>query len=331
MSTQYQFLSKIIGQAEAVQQLASTLESGRMPHALLFSGPEGVGKYFTARMLACEFLGLDQERLELARAGTHPDLHLIVDDPTKKQLAVQDVRELLEDLSLRPYYGGSKVAIIQEAHRLSPAASNALLLSLEEPPENTYFILVSSAPHRMLPTIISRCASTRFSALSDAALEQILKAPPFSLKLDAMLYAETLGDSLELLKSSKWLDPLTLNISDDALFAEALENIGNHYRKLKTRIQEALEPNSAAYPRALDLSAEIAAAKDPVFDSVFWHFVRSELRSRLHSSNDKTATLWASALEDSIEAEKMIVERNANRELQVLSFLIRSAEMQAGV
>ncbi len=147
-----------------------------MGHAYLFSGPRGVGKTTTARLLAmavnCE-APLEQrpcgvcESCRLVQSGAHPD---VIELDAASNNSVEDVRDLRERAMLSSMRGGTRVWILDEAHMLSKAAANALLKTLEEPPPGLMFILATTEPERLPPTVLSRCQHFRFRRLTDAEI-----------------------------------------------------------------------------------------------------------------------------------------------------------------
>jgi DNA polymerase III subunit delta' len=151
--------------ATARGRIASALGERRLPHALLIRGQQGLGKAaladFIARFALCDRPGSGPcgacPSCELHAAGTHPDLRRVglVDD--KKQIAVDDVRDMITALTLKSYRGGRKVAIIDPADALNPYGANALLKTLEEPSPGALLILTVAHPERLPATIASRC------------------------------------------------------------------------------------------------------------------------------------------------------------------------------
>lgn len=161
----------VVGQEHVKNVLKAALEQGRVGHAYLFSGPRGVGKTTTARLIAmtanCQSDGLkpcgECESCLSVRAGSHPDV-LEIDAASNN--SVDDVRELREKVSLAAMRGGKKIYILDEAHMMSKSAFNALLKTLEEPPEHVIFILATTEPEKIIPTILSRCQHYRFRRLT---------------------------------------------------------------------------------------------------------------------------------------------------------------------
>jgi DNA polymerase-3 subunit delta' len=149
------------------KQLSKYTEIGRVPQALLVSGIAGVGKSNLASCFAANLLCTASGSsvvncgacagCRLVRAGTHPDLIRIEAPETGKVISVDTIRDLVARLALTPQYGGFRVIILQQVDRLNTAAANALLKTLEEPVEQTVFILLSSRSWDLPATISSRC------------------------------------------------------------------------------------------------------------------------------------------------------------------------------
>jgi len=187
-------ISQIKHQDGAIQLLQQAINSGRMAHGYVFVGPEGIGKALTARELAklllCEkpvkisrgpgegwvdSCGTCQD-CRLMQAGTHGDFHhvhkeLITLMPGKErhkatELGIDVIRqELISKAALHPVRGRAKVFMVSEAHLMSTAAQNALLKTLEEPPPQTFIILLTNSLRTIVPTIQSRCQHVRFHTL----------------------------------------------------------------------------------------------------------------------------------------------------------------------
>ncbi|TLM62367.1 MAG: DNA polymerase III subunit delta' [Deltaproteobacteria bacterium] len=158
--------SQIIGHERQKDILRRAISGGRLAHAYLFAGPEGVGKRLmalaTARVLFCaEGSGCGEcAACRKLDHRNHPDLHIL--EPDGSSIKIEQVRAIQRDLSLRPVEGRRKVCLIEAAEAMTTAAANALLKTLEEPRGDTLLILISSQPQRLLETIRSRCQLLQF-------------------------------------------------------------------------------------------------------------------------------------------------------------------------
>ena len=177
-------LSEIIGHEKQLETLRSALTRGRLHHAYLFVGPEGVGKRMVALSLARAIHCSDQpgdfcgQCANCARiqAGNHPDVRIIGPLQDKKEISIQQIREIEKELNFRSFSGGRKIAIIDPATLMNLAAQNALLKTLEEPPQDSVLILIASNSGGLLPTLRSRCLRLSFSPLRRDLLAGFLAA-----------------------------------------------------------------------------------------------------------------------------------------------------------
>jgi len=167
-----QTFDEVAGQKAIVRTLKNALTTGKMAHAYLFAGPRGTGKTTMARLFAkaldCEE-GLGHQCNHCSNClaiseGSHPD---VIEIDAASNNGVDQVRDLIDKVKYAPIKGKYKIYIIDEVHMMSTGAFNALLKTLEEPPENVIFILCTTEPYKVLPTILSRCQRFDFSKLSD--------------------------------------------------------------------------------------------------------------------------------------------------------------------
>jgi DNA polymerase-3 subunit delta' len=175
-------LSAIKGQQQAVGILQGFLETGRLPHALLFSGPEGVGKRHAAELFAravfCRSDGpvpcMACEACRKIERGSFPDLITVEIPEGKTRILIDQVREIERIVAYHPFSGDKRVIIIDPADLMTDDASAAILKTLEEPPAGTHFILITGRASSLAPTILSRCQKVRFSPLPRSVIAEIL-------------------------------------------------------------------------------------------------------------------------------------------------------------
>lgn len=181
--SQPQMWSRLVGQDEVVAALRDALAAGRVGHALLFAGPEGVGRRLAALALAASLNCPDGGCGECAVCakvlrGAHPDVHLIV--PEGQFILIAQIkgasgsRGIIGEAYRTPIEGQAKVFIIEDAERMNAGAANALLKVLEEPPPGVVFILMTARPDDLLETIVSRCRRLDFIALPEGAVVEVL-------------------------------------------------------------------------------------------------------------------------------------------------------------
>ncbi|MBI5632245.1 MAG: DNA polymerase III subunit delta' [Nitrospirae bacterium] len=193
----------IIGQGKAVNMLQGILKRDRLAGAYLFCGESGIGKKATAinfvKAVNCLNTGKDPDNLLLGllqspdpqspipdfdacevcdscqkiNAGTHPDVVMIA--PEERIIKIEEIRAIEETLSFRPFEGKKKAVIVDDADSMNPPAANAFLKTLEEPPEDSLIILITSRPDRLPATIRSRCSRITFHTHSLTSCRDILK------------------------------------------------------------------------------------------------------------------------------------------------------------
>ncbi len=177
------------GQPRALETVAAVVGSGA--HAVLLTGPQGVGKTTLALDLAAALLctAAPTERpcrscrgCRMVDSGNHPDLHRLAPEGPGGQIRIGEranpdagtVRRLIADLALMPVEGGARVAIVEAAHRLNDDAQSALLKTLEEPPAGVTIVLCADEEERLLPTVRSRCVRVRLGGVALREIEALL-------------------------------------------------------------------------------------------------------------------------------------------------------------
>ena len=222
---------QMVGHEEAVALLTRSMEKEMLSHAYLFVGPPQVGKTTLALNLAqsVNCLGEPPSRpcgkcnqcLRIA-AGQHSDVQVIDLEANasgsgmRKEISIDQVREVQHSATLKPYEGKCRVFIFQEASALSPHASNALLKLLEEPPESTLFILLTSSGESIFPTVVSRCQWIDLNPLPldtiARELREALETPPQEAAKLARLSAGRIGWALEAARDPRLVEDYTVEL-----------------------------------------------------------------------------------------------------------------------
>jgi DNA polymerase III delta prime subunit len=299
-------VTTLIGHEKQRKELRDLVIADRLPSALVFSGLHGIGKRLVAREVARQLL-CDQKSEApqggcgtcrtclLFESGTHPDLHSLTFSGDRGA-TVDDVRIVLEKMSLKPFMGGKKVTIFNDADEISMVGANIILKSLEEPRPDTYFILVLANPSRLPATILSRCQRIFFDRLSTEEIKQILN----------------------LRGIQEISEALTLLADGSAASLDSLQAQADMWEDVRNVVDKAWVGDQAVIARAAqDWGAEKNLVKERLT------FLRTTIRQRLFATrvDRNAAAVWGTALQNVLDAEYLVLDRHVNPTLAILKTL----------
>ena len=323
----------ILGQREPKRRLRRLLETDRLPHALLFSGPEGVGKRRTAEALAATLLcsspaaGHPCGTCESCRAfsrGIHPDFFFVVPEAVGKgarSIRIEAMRALGSALARPPELAPRQVALIDDAQRMNEAAANSFLKTLEEPTGDVVFLLVTGMRAALLDTIVSRCLEIPFGPLALPELSEVLHRHGVEAEEAAALAALADGsagralalhaegalrrreEAVSLLARLPQIPPLSLWAEGKKWGALSREEAGEWLRSLRLTLRDVLALYGGAAPLySVGLEAPVA-----------------EIAARFSEAR------VFSMLADVKEAERRLLSSNVNIRLLVEALLLSLA------
>lgn len=249
--------SDIVGNQQQLETLRQSLEKDRLHHAYLFLGPEGVGKRTLALSLAMAVQCLENvgdscggcANCVQVRKGHHPDVRLLEPLPGKKEISIQQIRELARELNFHPFSGKKKIAILDPATLMNASAQNALLKTLEEPPGESLLILISTGTGGLLPTLLSRCFRLSFS--------------PLPVELVTTFLVTQKGIKLE---QAEILATMTMGSVGKAIKLEAEDFL----EKRKIWAEKISSLHQGNYRGGLTLAEEIAGTREESLEFVDW-------------------------------------------------------------
>jgi DNA polymerase-3 subunit gamma/tau len=309
--------SELVGQEHVVRALSNALDSDRMHHAFLFTGTRGVGKTTIARIFA---KSLNCERGQSSNpcgecssckdidAGRFMDM---IEIDAASNTGVDDVREVIENAQYSPSRGRFKVYLIDEVHMLSKSAFNALLKTLEEPPEHVKFLLATTDPQKLPVTVLSRCLKFNLKRLLPdqiaGQMQRILDAEKIAYETDALEELSrgadgSLRDGLSLLDQA-------IAYGAGAVHANEVRSmLGTIERGRVFALLEAVQANDGvALMNEIDRLAEFSPDFAGVLDDVAGALHRIQLRQLVatHATEDRSDDAAVATLAESLPAEEV--------------------------
>lgn len=331
---------ELFGNDAVKERLGRAILSDRLPHALILSGPEGSGRRTLARLIAaalvCERKGEDVpcgkcENCRRVREGIFPDLHRIRPDEGKSLIPVAKIREMRAEMSLSAVEAGRRIFIIENADGMNTAAQNALLISLEEPPDGVYILLIAESEEVLLSTVRSRAQSVKTELFETDELRRYLARDPRFTELEATAPSRasallegargTVGGALALLGGDLLTDVLRrrelVDAIVDALAKRGAAPLYEALRPLDTGKREEVAEQLCLLTEALrDL---ILLKRDPTCPLIYYYE-----RETAQRTADELGIRRLLSLSDAANEAIEDLGRNANVAV-VLSTLLYAA------
>lgn len=309
------------------QLLQASLAQGRLPHALLLTGPQGLGKENFARLFAQSLLceSPDENTLpcgkcrycQLYQAGNHPDIKLVMPLEGKKAISVDQIRQIGQFVILKSQYSGYKVVIISPAEAMNINASNSLLKTLEEPSAETLLLLATHQPAQLPATIRSRCQEIRFGITETAASREWLEQQlPNKADIDLLL-AQAGGAplrALQLAEEGRLEQRQTLLTDLEQLSSQKLDPVVLAAQCNKTGLIWSL---NCLYSWTVDMIRLKSAGQQTQ------HTANPDLQDRLLKLANQVSLIGLFLLQDRIRQALQEHERNLNPALIMESLLIQ--------
>jgi len=316
-------------------------QAGRLAHAYILFGPEGIGKrelaFDAARLLLCPEGGCNAcgvcRRIE---TFNHADFRLIEREDGDKELKIEKIREMMREIHLAPMEGQNKVFVINECHLMNEESSNALLKTLEEPPANSYLFLLTEMPEALIDTIRSRCQEFRVPPRPAAEIASLLSIDLGITDEESVFLAKmsegSIGRARELHKQNahetcQWLLEKfqTLNSLNELLFA------GEFEARIKSAGGSKTENHRQEFRRHLPLINSFW--RDMLYRALgipSARFFHSDAQSLgLYDQLNLTAPRALAGLELSFEAEEWM-RRNANFALAIENYSVELSRLMTG-
>lgn len=298
----------IVGHRDNILRLKDMVKKGTYSHAYLFVGPEKIGKFkiakFFGQTILCEKL-LDNGNpcqqcpsCNLALSNGHPDCLIYQGGET---LGIDEVRNLIHFLDLKPYQSKKKIAIIENADRMTVQAANSFLKTLEEPSENTVIVLTTSRPESLPETIISRVQKVNFGLL---ATEEIKKYLAENYKLNDDVVEKTA-------RRSNGQIGVAIGIAENPTRLEEQDNFIDIFSQTL---------NSKSIVEKFLLAEKMSADKDKLIE--YFDFLEGYYHQVLASSKKPEEFLLITSILDKIARSKDLIRNNVNPKLATESLMV---------
>jgi len=326
----------IIDQEKPIRLLTTFLRKGTIPHALLFTGLEGVGKRTVALTfaMACNCVGEKNyskhqpnsvdpccrcRSCRKINSGNHPDIIFI--KPSGPYIRIDQIRKLCQTLAMKPYEARQRVVIISEAQAMNPEASNALLKALEEPPERTILILTAQTSD-LLPTIVSRCQNIRFNPISRKGIENMLikeqGLQPGNAKILATIANGSLSKAVSMHKGN-WIKKRNWLINElAALSTRPIESMLAFAEKLSENKETTREYLEIITSWFRDLA---------IFSDSPEKIINKDMLDQIQYVSQNTMTASVLSKIDAIQSAKKKIKANANLRLTLEILTFRLADV----
>lgn len=318
----------ILGHDRIIEVLRRSLRGGKTAHSYLFEGVPGCGRKKTAlaliQALFCPVLPDDAcgvcPSCRKVEGGNHPDIHLLAPLPDKRDISVDQLREMQRELSLRPYEAPRKACIIDPAERLNISSANSLLKTLEEPPGNALIILLTENAGMLLSTVRSRCQLIRFAPLSPEHMLSLLERSGMAPET-AALVAPMSGGSLQ---KALELDNESLTLRREAVLSRVGQMNINRIATVFDAAEE-LSGNRDATLELLDML--LSFFRDAVhLGAGSGEIVNSSVRLAIESIASKRSLPRNMELLERIYETRRAVQRNANPKLSLDHLFMNMAD-----
>ena len=338
----------IIDQDRPIRILTTFLQKGTVPHALLFTGIEGVGKQNTAVAfaMACNCTGdnfetkseLRDSRVAGGHSTTnrprrvnpcgnckscrkiesenHPDIIRV--KPSGVFIKIDQIRTLCRTLAMKPYEAGMRVVIISDAQAMNPAAGNALLKVLEEPPPGTILILVANHTSDLLSTVVSRCRHIRFNPIPRTKMESVLVRrhglDPENAKIIAAMADGSFSRALHMYRTN-WISRRNWLVSElDSLSSGSLSRL--------LAFGEQLAKNKDALPDALEVMK--SWLRDLVISKLYPEkIIHQDLTENVHRASQKMSITSLLSKLETIQSTQNAIQAGTNLRLAMETMVLK--------